>query len=101
MLRMNVYPPRTVVKVGDTVSDILEGKNAGAWSIGVLTGSNLLGLTKEEYDAMDFEQRQEKKRKAEEKYLQAGADLVIDHIGLLPEAVLKINELLSKEELGQ
>lgn len=101
MLRMNVYPPRTVVKVGDTVADILEGKNAGAWSIGVLTGSNLLGLTKEEYDAMDFEQRQEKKRKAEEKYLQAGADLVIDHIGLLPEAVLKINELLSKEELGQ
>ena len=52
MRRLNVYPPSAVVKVGDTVVDIQEGKNAGAWSIGILTGSNLLGLTQAEYEAM-------------------------------------------------
>lgn len=51
MRRLNVYPPSAVVKVGDTVVDIQEGKNAGAWSIGILTGSNLLGLTQAEYEA--------------------------------------------------
>ena len=45
MRRLNVYPPSAVVNVGDTVVDIQEGKNAGAWSIGILTSSNLLGLT--------------------------------------------------------
>ena len=39
MRRLNVYPPSAVVKVGDTVVDIQEGKNAGAWSIGILISS--------------------------------------------------------------
>lgn len=56
MRRMNVYPPCHVVKVGDTTVDMREGKNAGAFSIGILTGSNLLGLTPEEYAAMPAEE---------------------------------------------
>lgn len=55
MRRLEVYPPRAVVKVGDTVVDMLEGKNAGAWSVGILTGSNLLGLSQEEYEALEPE----------------------------------------------
>lgn len=61
MRRLQVYPPCTVVKVGDTVMDILEGKNAGAWSIGILTGSNAMGLTEAEYEAMDATELQQKK----------------------------------------
>lgn len=34
-----VTNPHEVVKVGDTVVDIQEGKNAGAWTVAVLTGS--------------------------------------------------------------
>ena len=97
MRRMNVYPPRNVVKVGDTVADILEGKNAGAWSIGILEASNLLGLTKEEYDGMDEAQREEKKAEARQKYLEAGADLVIDSIRELPDAVESLNKAMEKE----
>lgn len=32
MRQLNVFPVKSVVKVGDTLTDILEGKNAGAWS---------------------------------------------------------------------
>ena len=36
----------TLVKVGDTIVDIQEGRNAGAWTAGVLSGA----LSKEEME---------------------------------------------------
>lgn len=98
MKRMNVYPPRTVVKVGDTVVDMQEGKNAGAWSVGILKGSNLLGLSQEEYSTMDLEELKKRKQKAAEIYRQAGADIVIDVISDLPVAIEEINRRLTKME---
>lgn len=96
MRRLNVWPAWHVVKVGDTVTDIREGKNAGAWAIGILTGSNLLGLTKEEAEALPAEALAERKAKARETYLAAGADIVIDSIRELPEAILSLNARLSE-----
>jgi phosphonoacetaldehyde hydrolase len=40
MKRLGVYPPEVCVKVGDTASDMLEGRNAGMTSIGVCESSN-------------------------------------------------------------
>ena len=97
MRLLNVYPPKTVVKVGDTVADILEGKNAGAWSVGILVGSNLLGLTKEEYSALSPKELAELKARTRKKYMEAGADLVIDHFAQLPEAIEKINSQMAEE----
>ena len=98
MRRLNVYPPAAVVKVGDTVVDIQEGKNAGAWSVGILTGSNLLGLTKAEYEAMSAEDLNARKRRAEDRYREAGADLVIDSIRELPSAIDELNRRLARKE---
>ena len=39
MQRLNITDGRKVLKIGDTVVDIEEGKNAGAWTVAVLTGS--------------------------------------------------------------
>jgi phosphonatase-like hydrolase len=39
MERLNITDGSKVVKIGDTVVDIQEGKNAGAWTVAVLTGS--------------------------------------------------------------
>ena len=39
MERLNITDGSKVVKVGDTVVDVQEGKNAGAWTVAVLTGS--------------------------------------------------------------
>lgn len=98
MRKLDVYPPKAVVKVGDTIADILEGKNAGAWSIGILTGSNLLGLRKEEYEQLSAEELAKKKAEATEKYLKAGADLVIDSIRELPAAIEEIHYRMEKED---
>lgn len=101
MRRMNIYPPCTVVKAGDTIADILEGKNAGAWSIGILTGSNLLGLSQEEYDSMEPEKLKKRKQEASGRYMEAGADIVIDSILDLPSAIETLNLRLANQEVGR
>ena len=68
-----------------------EGKNAGAWSIGILEASNLLGLTKAEYDGLSEEERKTKKEAARRKYWRRSGS---GHrfIRELPEAVEKLNK---------
>jgi phosphonatase-like hydrolase len=41
MKRFTITDPQQVLKVGDTIMDILEGRNAGAWTVAVLTGTQL------------------------------------------------------------
>lgn len=40
MSQLNIKDATSVIKVGDTINDILEGKNANCRTIGVLTGAN-------------------------------------------------------------
>lgn len=91
MRRLNVWPAERVVKVGDTLSDIREGKNAGARSIGILTASNLLGLDAAEAAALPVAEMAALKEKTRAAYLAAGADLVIDRFGDLPAAIVELN----------
>ena len=37
--RYGIKDVSTVVKIGDTVNDVLEGRNAGAYTVGVLSGA--------------------------------------------------------------
>ena len=53
-----------VMKVGDTVADILEGKHAGLISVGILEGSSVLGLTEKEYENLSQEERTEREEKS-------------------------------------
>lgn len=39
-IRMQVYPMKAILKIGDTVSDIQEGLNAGCWTVGVAATGN-------------------------------------------------------------
>ena len=40
MSRNNVNIPEEVIKIGDTIADIKEGKNAGCKTVGVLSGAD-------------------------------------------------------------
>lgn len=68
------------IKVGDTVSDIKEGKNAGMFTVGILEGSSVMGLTQKEYEGLSEQERVDQLVKAERKYKEAGADAVIRDI---------------------
>lgn len=60
-----------VLKVGDTASDIKEGKHAGVWSAGVVIGSSEMGLSEEEYQALSPEEQEAKCKETEEKFYAA------------------------------
>jgi phosphonoacetaldehyde hydrolase len=66
MEKAKVYPPEAVVKVDDTVNGIYEGKNAGAWTIGVYATGN---------DSF-------------EKLAEANPDFLVPSIREVPDAVL-------------
>lgn len=73
-----------VIKAGDTVADILEGKNAGVFTIGILDGSSVIGLSEAEFEALSEDEKNVLRKHAEQKYLDAGADaVVLDIRGIL------------------
>lgn len=76
MEALEVQDVRKVIKVGDTVSDIREGKNAGVLSAGVVIGSSEMGLTEAEYNALSEDEREWKCNEVAKKFKEAGADKI-------------------------
>lgn len=79
---------RRVAKVGDTISDIKEGKNAGAFTVGVTEGSSQMGLSLAEFEALSPAEQDRERLMAREAFLAAGADAVIDTMDELPALLL-------------
>lgn len=94
MIELAIDSPECVVKVGDTIADIREGLNAKVWSVGIVTGSNELGLDEAEYAAMPAGELDEMKAKVRNKMIAAGADFVLDNITELPACIEGVNARL-------
>lgn len=77
MKKFGIHSVKNAAKVGDTVSDIKEGKNAGVYSIGVIEGSSEMGLMKEEYEALPSLEKETLAAKVKKRFMEAGADAVI------------------------
>ena len=84
---LKIMDVRNVIKVGDTVSDIKEGKNAGAISVGVLEGSSEMALTEKEYEALSESEKEARLAKVTEVFKAAGADYVIRNMSNLVELI--------------
>ena len=85
-----------VVKCGDTIADIREGVNAKVKSVGIILGSNEMGLTLEETQALPAEALRQRMDEVRRRMLDAGADAVLDSIADLPQYIDKLNESLNK-----
>ena len=81
----------SVLKYGDTISDIKEGVNAKVWTVGVILGSNELGLTLEEVNALPAAELTIRKQDVRRRMLAAGAHYVIDSVEELPAVIDDIN----------
>lgn len=100
-IELQVYPMTNIVKVGDTISDIKEGINANCWSIGIIEGSNELGLRFNEVKSMDKDELELNCEKVRQRYLDAGAHYVIRTMAELPTLIDTINKLLEKGKSPQ
>src|SRR5271168_1371200 len=88
---LRIYPLSACVKIGDTESDIEEGRNAGMWTIGLTRSGNSVGLTEKEWTALDT---------AEQARLLAAADLELKSAGAhyTAESIADILPLLEEIE---
>jgi len=94
-MMLDVYPLNSIVKVGDTISDIEEGLNANVWSVGIVEPSNEMGMRLEDVINCDPKLLEKRKNEVRKKFLSAGAHFVIDTIEELPALIEKINYRLS------
>jgi phosphonoacetaldehyde hydrolase len=93
---LQVYPMEAMVKVGDTISDIEEGLNAGMWTVGVAKTGNELGLGQEEVEKLPADELANKLKQIEERFRKAGAHFVAEGVWGLPLIVEFINDKLSR-----
>ena len=91
---LDVYPPSACVKIGDTIVDIEEGKNAGMWTIGLTRTGNLVGLDSEQWAQLPEATKKVKLKEAEGILLGAGADFVAEDLASCNQALSEIEKRL-------
>lgn len=89
-MQLGIFPMTAMVKVGDTITDIEEGLNAGMWSVGISMTGNLVGLSNAEVESLTLEKQSEIRKRAEAQLYNAGAHYVVDGIWDLPAILDKI-----------
>ncbi|MFZ5812296.1 MAG: phosphonoacetaldehyde hydrolase [Thermodesulfobacteriota bacterium] len=92
---LEVYPLEAVVKIGDTVSDVHEGLNAGMWTVGLTESGNEMGISESELAAMNPVKRRERREMAENRLVTAGAHFLATCIGDCPAIIEEINSRLA------
>lgn len=95
---LGVFPAWAAVKIGDTVTDIQEARNAGSWSVGLAVTGSEMGLSVEQLAALPEAERAERRARAVAKLEEAGAHYVIDGVYDLLPVIDAINERLAKGE---
>jgi phosphonoacetaldehyde hydrolase len=95
MQLLDVYPPSACVKIGDTISDIEEGRNAGMWTIGLTRTGNMVGLDAAAWEALPVEDKKLLLENAEAAFLAAGADFVAEDLAACDAVFEKIDTLRS------
>jgi phosphonoacetaldehyde hydrolase len=95
MKLLGTWPPKSVIKVDDTVSGIEEGINAGCWTVGVYKYGNYVNLSSvDEANYINKNVLKHKEEASKNKLLESGADFVIPDISYLDQVVEIINSKL-------
>jgi phosphonoacetaldehyde hydrolase len=94
--RLRVYPPRAIVKVGDTLPDMEEGVDAGMWTIGLAKTGNEMGMRPNEIAALEPRELEAKLTRARERLRGAGAHYVVDSIAEVLPVLDEIDARLAR-----
>jgi phosphonoacetaldehyde hydrolase len=97
-LDLGVWPAWTVVKVDDTEVGIVEGLNAGCWTVGVALTGNVFGLNPGETEALEGAEFHRMRDLAYARLTRAGAHFVIDSVADLDAVLDEIEGALNRGE---
>jgi phosphonoacetaldehyde hydrolase len=97
-MELHIYPLFHCVKIGDTESDIAEGRNAGMWTIGVTRSGNAVGLTESDWLTLDPEEQRKLLACAELELRSAGADYTAETVAHVLPILDEITEKIAHGE---
>lgn len=95
---LRVFPMEAIVKVGDTLPDVLEGLHAGMWTIGLAKTGNEMGLNQQEIERLPRAEYDAKLAHAYERLRGVGAHYVVDSIADVPPILDQIDARLARGE---
>ncbi len=96
MERLGVKRVSSLIKIGDTPSDMQEGRNAGAFTVGIAEGSSAAGCSAAQWTALDGAGRRAALSKAASVLYGAGADLVARSLGDMEEILAAFSSRASE-----
>jgi phosphonoacetaldehyde hydrolase len=97
-LHFRLSATAAAVKVGDTVSDLDEARNAGMWAVGVAATGNEIGLSAAALAALPDDERADRLRAARDRLKAAGAHYVVDRAADCDAVLDEINGRLGAGE---
>lgn len=95
---LHIYPLFHCVKIGDTESDIAEGRNAGMWTIGVTRSGNAVGLIETDWSKLDSEQQRTLLDCADLELRSAGAHYTAETVAHVLPILDEITERIARGE---
>ncbi|MGA3025291.1 MAG: phosphonoacetaldehyde hydrolase [Bryobacteraceae bacterium] len=94
-IELRAWPLWACVKIGDTPVDVQEGLNAGAWSIGITSTGNEVGLSEEELSALPAGERRRRIDGAGKALAGAGAHFTAASVAECDELLDEIDRRLA------
>lgn len=98
MQELDVFPPASAVKIGDTAADIEEGRNAGCWSVSVIHSGNEIGLSLEEWRALSPAEQETRQHNVVRKLHALCPHDQLPTLADLPEAIERFERSLALGE---
>lgn len=86
------------IKVDDTLPGIEEGLAAGMWTIGLSVSGNEVGLSLQEWQALDGSAQARLRARAADRLLRAGAHWVVDSVADIMPCVDQVDRRLAAGE---
>jgi phosphonoacetaldehyde hydrolase len=97
-IRLAISPLWTVVKIGDTPSDVGEGLNAGMWTIGITRTGNEVGMTARQWESATIAERAQALDKAGERLRAAGVHYLAESVADCLQPIDEIDARLAAGE---
>ena len=97
-IALGVYPLWAIVKIGDTPSDITEGRNAGMWTIAITRTGNEIGLSKAQLEALPASEQRALEQQGCVRLRAAGAQYLAGSLDECDPFLLDIERRLAAGE---
>ncbi|MFN3837379.1 MAG: phosphonoacetaldehyde hydrolase [Brevundimonas sp.] len=96
LVDLGAWPTDAAVVVDDAAVGVEAGRNAGCWSVGLAGSGNGVGLPLDQYLALSPQERATRLTQAAEAHEAAGADVVIESVAQLSQALLIIEDHIAR-----